>query len=76
MSASNGEKGHKLYKEELPDIILTDIQMPNGDGLNLIKQIRTNDTKTPIILLTSFVEQEVLFNTESLSINAEILVSV
>ncbi len=67
--ASDGEMAYKLYKEELPDIILTDIKMPKVDGLNLIKQIRINDYGIPIILLTSFIEQQLVSNAMNLSID-------
>ncbi len=69
ISASDGEKAYKLYKEELPDIILSDVQMPNSNGLNLIKQIRTHDHETPIVLLTSFSEEELLLTAKHLSFN-------
>ena len=72
-SASNGEKAFRIYEEESPDIILTDIKMPKKDGLSLIRQIRQNDYKTPIILLTSFAEQELLMNAANLSIDGYLL---
>lgn len=38
--AHNGEEGLALYKEVLPDIVLTDRLMPTMDGLEMAKQIR------------------------------------
>lgn len=68
-SASDGEKAYELYKNKGPDIILTDIKMPNCDGIGLIKRIRENDYETPIILLTSFVEQDLVYSATNLSID-------
>lgn len=67
--ASDGAEAYKLYMERSPDIILTDIKMPNMDGLILIKNIRKNDYDTPIILLTGFVEQELMVQATNLSID-------
>jgi two-component system response regulator VanR len=69
LTAPDGEKGYILYEEESPDIIITDIKMPKMDGLALIKKIRRNDYETPIILLTSFVEQQLLLDAANLSID-------
>ncbi len=68
-SAQNGEEAYQLYQDESPDIILTDIKMPKKDGLALIKQIRQDDYNTPIILMTSFAEQNLLVSAANLSID-------
>lgn len=68
-SAQNGEEAYQLYQDESPDIILTDIKMPKKDGLALIKLIRQNDYNIPIILMTSFAEQNLLVSAANLSID-------
>lgn len=68
-TASDGEEAYRRYEDESPDVIITDIRMPKKDGLSLVKQIRQNDYDTPIILLTSFAEQELLLNAANLSID-------
>lgn len=52
--AQNGKEGFALFQEIKPDIIFTDIIMGNGDGLELIKLIRSVDEKTPIVAITSY----------------------
>ena len=39
-SAANGYEGWMLAKEELPDVIISDLMMPRMDGYSLIEQLR------------------------------------
>ncbi len=55
MEAPNGKVALKLIEEEEPDIVVSDIMMPEMDGLELTHQLK-NDLKTchiPVILLTA-----------------------
>ena len=67
--ASDGLEAFRIYEDEAPDIVLTDIKMPKKDGLSLIRSIRSHDYKTPVILMTSFAEQETLLDAANLSID-------
>ncbi|MCK5509120.1 MAG: response regulator [Desulfobacterales bacterium] len=42
-TAVNAEEGYKVFLYFKPDIILTDIQMPAKNGLEMIKDIRKHD---------------------------------
>lgn len=56
LTAINGEEGIRVAKEEMPDLILMDIQMPVIDGLSALKALQS-DEKTkdiPVIALTSY----------------------
>jgi two-component system alkaline phosphatase synthesis response regulator PhoP len=55
ISAENGEEAFKLACSEIPDIIVTDYQMPVMTGLQLVEKIRQCDrTKDiPVIMLTA-----------------------
>ena len=59
-SASDGVKGLKLAKEKNPDIIVTDIMMPNMNGYDFCKEIRNGfeTSHIPVIMLTSNSETE------------------
>ncbi len=50
--ADNGWKGLRLYRQEHPDVILLDLNMPELDGVTVLKQIRSVDLKQPVIILT------------------------
>ena len=50
--AGNGWSGLELYRQEHPDVILLDLKMPGMDGVEVLKQIRTMDSKQPVIVLT------------------------
>jgi len=68
-TASDGEEAYNIFEDESPDLIITDIKMPKQDGLSLIRRVRQNNYIIPIIMLTSFAEQELLFNAANLSID-------
>jgi CheY-like chemotaxis protein len=43
----------EAYHKHQPDIIISDIMMPVMDGLEMVKQVRTSNTKIPVILLSA-----------------------
>ncbi len=52
-TASNGVEALEKYRAEKKfDLILSDMNMPEMSGLEIIKEIRGNDNKVPIIILT------------------------
>jgi len=50
--ANNAHEGLKIYHEEKPQIIITDIRMPGKSGLELLEEIREHDSHTEIIVVT------------------------
>lgn len=57
-TACDGLEGIESYKNNMPDLIVTDIKMPNLDGLAMIEQIREIDTMIPIITVTAYSDVE------------------
>jgi DNA-binding response OmpR family regulator len=66
--ASDGMEALEIYRNKRPDIIITDIEMPNMDGLTLCKTIRKKDKKTPIIITTAYTSTEYLLEAVSLQL--------
>ena len=51
--ASNGKAGLQAYAEYGPNLIITDIAMPEVDGIELIRTIRKANLKIPIIAISA-----------------------
>lgn len=51
--ASNGEEALEMLDTNYVDLIISDIMMPEMDGFELIKELRTSKYKMPIMLITA-----------------------
>ena len=51
--AGDGWKGLQLYQQEHPDVIVLDLNMPELDGVSVLKEIRAVDDKQPVIVMTA-----------------------
>lgn len=71
--ASDGIEGLEMYKEKQPDIVLTDICMPNMNGLDMSKEIKEINPKQPIAIFTAFDNPEYLKQASELEIGTYIL---
>ncbi len=60
ITCSNGKEALKLANEKMPDLILSDVMMPEMDGLEMCKLIKTNmvTSHIPVILLTARISAE------------------
>ena len=58
--AEDGSRGLDMARELMPDLILTDLMMPNTDGLELCRQIRADELTNhiPIIVITAKATEE------------------
>jgi YesN/AraC family two-component response regulator len=57
-AAINGEEGLAAYKEFDPDIIISDIQMPVMDGLQMLNILRQDKSDTIFIITTAFGSED------------------
>ncbi|MCF8328016.1 MAG: response regulator [Bacteroidales bacterium] len=51
-SAINGQEAIQLFDKNLPDLVLTDLRMPECDGLEVIKHIRNYSSDIPVIVVS------------------------
>lgn len=52
--AGNGEEGRELALRLSPDIIITDVQMPRMDGVDMIRKLKEAGCKSAFIILTAY----------------------
>ena len=50
--APDAIRGLRLFEETLPDLVITDLRMPNVDGLTLLKQIHDISPNIPVIVIS------------------------
>lgn len=74
--AANGVSALDMLEKTPVDILVSDIRMPNMDGLQLAKEIRKMGNKTPILMLTTFDEKELFVLSLSAGANGFLLKDV
>lgn len=67
-AAADGQEGLALYKKNLPDIVITDIEMPKLNGLELAKKIRKISLSTQIIIITAYKKPQYLLEAVNLQL--------
>ena len=60
--AGDGVEAVKLALELSPDVILMDVTMPNCDGVEACRQVKSTGTETKVVMLTMHADQDVLTN--------------
>lgn len=67
--AKDGFEGIKKFKRVNPDIVITDILMPNLDGLEMAEELKSLKPSVHIIVLSAFSHKEKLLKAIDLGIN-------
>lgn len=72
--ANNGLEALKIYKENKEiDIIISDIEMPKMNGIELLKSIRYSDLYIPFIIVSGKIDSEVLMEAINQNVSSYIL---
>ncbi len=64
----DGLEALEVYRTKKPDIIITDIEMPRLNGLDMAKKIRKEDKTTPIVITTAFTDTHYLMQAVELQL--------
>jgi len=71
--AKNGEEGLELFKKHRPDMVITDIQMPVMDGLQMSEKIFEIDPSIPIAVTTAYSDGQFIMKAIELGIDKYII---
>ena len=71
--ASTGEQAVQKVAELKPDILLLDLQMPGGTGMDVLRKLRSDGGRTRIVLLTAAIDDGSLIEAKSLKVQGMVL---
>jgi len=71
--ASNGKEALDIYENNHIDMIITDIDMPQMDGITLIEKIRETNNKISVIILTAYADRDLLLKATNLQIDGYLI---
>jgi DNA-binding NarL/FixJ family response regulator len=61
--ASDGAEAIEVIEREKPDVVLLDLRMPKKNGLEVLQTLRERGTMRPTLILTTFDDDTMLFET-------------
>ncbi len=53
-AAASGEEGVRLFADDIPTLVITDMKMPGMDGMQVLRAIKERSPETPVIIITAF----------------------
>lgn len=74
--AGDGKSALYLIEQTSPDVVLMDVRMPDMNGLDVLRAMRANNDNTPVMMLTTFEDQESLHQATTLGANGYLLKDV
>ena len=68
-TAASAQEGiREIVENGAPDLIITDIDMPGMDGLELCNRIRKTGAMVPIVVITSYSDKEMIKQAKALNL--------
>jgi DNA-binding response OmpR family regulator len=55
----DGKHGFEQISSATPDLILCDYKLPDTNGVEVLKELRKTDKKTPFFLMTGYFKEEI-----------------
>ncbi|MBL4716645.1 MAG: response regulator transcription factor [Bacteroidia bacterium] len=71
--ATNGEEAIKLIRKSVPDLVITDISMPEMGGIELIKYLKRNYPKLKILVLSMLSEEQIVIKSFNMGVDGYLL---
>jgi len=60
--SGSGKEAVRLFQTHRPDVVLLDLLLPDISGIEVLRQIKCISSQTPVVVLTSHDENELLFS--------------
>ncbi|MCE7883927.1 MAG: DNA-binding response regulator [Actinobacteria bacterium ATB1] len=59
---SSAEDAPRRIRQSKPDVVILDVRMPDGSGVDVCRDIKSENPDLAVLMLTSFADDEALFN--------------
>lgn len=71
--AENGRQGLEFYEKHSPDLVVSDVQMPEMNGLAMARAIKTLNRSTPVIFTTAVNDSDYLLQAIEIGIDGYVI---
>lgn len=72
-TAATGAEAIRAVEQHEPDILILDVQMPEGDGLHVLRQLRKRAQHVPVVLLTASIDHHGFAEALALKVDGVVL---